>query len=143
MHLPTPRVELGIALRGIASSALDISDGLLGDLKHILKLSRMDAQILLNEIPKSNVLLKQPVEIQNQFAASGGDDYELCFTAPSHQRETIQQISKALDLPITRIGQIQSMEKTDPQIFLIASDGKILSEIETAAFLKSFDHFAK
>ena len=135
--------DLGIAHDGDADRCLAVdADGNEVDGDQIIAILATGLNSR-GELPKSTVLLKQPVEIQNQFAASGGDDYELCFTAPSHQRETIQQISKVLDLPITRIGQIQSMEKTDPQIFLIASDGRILSEIETAAFLKSFDHFAK
>lgn len=143
MHQPTPRVQLGMALRGVASAAIDISDGLLGDLNHILKQSKVDAQILLNKLPKSNTLQMQSLEIQHQFAASGGDDYELCFTAPCNQRETIQKISKTLGLQITCIGHIESMKNAFPQIHLIASDGKTLGDKETATLLKSFDHFSK
>jgi thiamine-monophosphate kinase len=143
MHQPTPRVELGMQLRGVASSALDISDGLLGDLKHILKQSQVDATIYLDKLPKSKILQKQSTQIQNQFAASGGDDYELCFTASNKQRDAIVEISKTLNLPLTRIGHITSMEKSAAQIHLMGEDGKLLSDADAAGLLKSFDHFAK
>ncbi|NDC51488.1 MAG: thiamine-phosphate kinase, partial [Burkholderiaceae bacterium] len=80
LHSPLPRVALGIALRGIATSALDISDGLLGDLRHILEASHVGAQINIDALPRSLVLRRQAQAIQYQCAASGGDDYELCFT---------------------------------------------------------------
>ena len=69
MHQPMPRIELGIQLRNVASAALDISDGLLGDLRHILKQSQVDAQIHLDQLPKSSILKKQESSIQNLFAA--------------------------------------------------------------------------
>ena len=142
MHQPNPRIQLGMALRGIASAALDISDGLLGDLKHILEQSKKDADVFLGQLPKSSTLLKQESALQDQFAACGGDDYELCFTASSLQRSTIEGISNALDLPLTRIGHILPMHNTEVSISLITSDGERLNDIETAALLKSFDHFA-
>ncbi len=142
MHQPNPRIQLGMALRGIASAALDISDGLLGDLKHILEQSKKDADVFLGQLPKSSTLLKQESALQDQFAACGGDDYELCFTASSLQRSTIEGISNALDLPLTRIGHILPMHNTEVSISLITSDGEHLNDIETAALLKSFDHFA-
>jgi thiamine-monophosphate kinase len=142
MHQPVPRVELGIALRDLATAALDISDGLLGDLKHLLKQSQVDAQIFLDQIPKSAVLLKQSETIQNQFAACGGDDYEICFTAPSHQRNTIEQLSNSLNLRLTRIGQIVAMKNTEANVVLFSADGKPLSDVDTKVLMKSFDHFA-
>lgn len=141
MHQPIPRVHLGIALREIATAALDISDGLLGDLKHILEQSKKDAEVFLNRIPKSTTLLKQSPQIQNQFAASGGDDYELCFTAPVSQRATIQELSKTLSLPLTLIGSIKPMEKHKAAITLKTLDGKCLGENDTTTLLTSFDHF--
>ena len=143
MHQPSPRVELGIQLREIASSALDISDGLLGDLMHILRQSQVDAEIILEQLPKSATLLKQSKVIQHQFAASGGDDYELCFTAPSTNRDAILNISKALKLPLTRIGRIKPMSNNEVQIHLVGEDGKFMDNTNTVALLKSFDHFAK
>ena len=141
MHQPIPRVELGTHLRGLATAALDISDGLLGDLKHILNQSKVDAQIWIDQLPKSAILLKQDLSIQNQFAASGGDDYEICFTADKHQRDAFEQISKTLNLPLTRIGQILEMKGNVALIEILNSDGIQLSDIETTALMKSFDHF--
>ena len=141
MHQPIPRVELGTHLRGLATAALDVSDGLLGDLKHILNQSKVDAQIWIDQLPKSAILLKQDLSIQNQFAASGGDDYEICFTADKHQRDAFEQISKTLNLPLTRIGQILEMKGNVALIEILNSDGIQLSNIETTALMKSFDHF--
>ena len=143
MHQPTPRVELGIKLRGIASAALDISDGLLGDLKHILKQSQADAEIYLDQLPKSTTLQKQSLAIQNQFASCGGDDYELCFTAPSKQHDVILEISKSLDLPLTRVGQITAMQNEKSTIRIMGADGNFIGDADAAALLKSFDHFAQ
>lgn len=142
MHQPIPRVELGIALRGIASSALDISDGLLGDLKHLLEQSGKDAEVLLDHIPKSPTLLKQSTFLQNQYAACGGDDYELCFTAPISQRDTIEKIGFELNTSLVRIGKILPMENATPNIKIITSNGVQLSQTETDALLQSFNHFA-
>ena len=142
MHQPTPRVELGIQLRGIANAALDVSDGLLGDLKHLLKQSQVSAEISLEALPKSASLQKQSIAIQNQFAACGGDDYELCFTASSKQRGTILEIGQALNLPLTKIGCVTPMENNQVQIRIISADGKVLSDTDSATLLKSFDHFS-
>ena len=142
MHQPVPRVELGIALRNLATAALDISDGLLGDLKHLLKQSQVDAEIFLDQLPKSAVLLRQSESIQNQFAACGGDDYEICFTAPSRQRNAIEQLSSSLNLRLTRIGQIVAMKNTEVNVALFSADGKSLSDADTKVLMKSFDHFA-
>lgn len=141
MHNPTPRIELGMQLRNIASSALDISDGLLGDLRHILKQSQVDAEIQLDKLPKSDTLQKQDVQIQNQFAACGGDDYEICFTAPASQRDNIQAISKSIELPLTIIGKTVPKNDDAVKVNLLNESGTLLSDAEAALFLKSFDHF--
>jgi len=142
MHQPTPRIELGIALRDIAHSAVDISDGLLGDLRHILQQSNKDAKVFLDRLPKSTTLLKQSADIQNRFAASGGDDYELCFTAPVSKREVLTKISANLHLPLTNIGTIGPLQQSSPEISLINYQGKKLSPEEANPLLQSFDHFA-
>jgi thiamine-monophosphate kinase len=142
MHQPTPRVQLGIALRGIANSALDVSDGLLGDLRHILSQSNKDAEIFLEQIPKSTTLRKQSSAIQNQYAANGGDDYELCFTAASSARDTITKISGDLNLTLTQIGSIKSMQHLAPEIYIVDKNGKKLNTQQAGLLLKSFDHFA-
>ena len=142
MHQPTPRMALGVHLRDVASAAIDVSDGLLGDLRHLLKQSNVDAQIELDRLPKSATLQKQEMSTQNQFAACGGDDYELCFTASSSQHEKIQAIGKSLNLPITLIGKILPKEGVEVKVSLVNALGEVLSDIEAAPFLNSFDHFA-
>ena len=142
MHQPTPRIDLGMNLRGIASSALDISDGLLGDLKHILQQSKVDAEIFLDRIPKSVTLQHQSETIRNQFATCGGDDYEICFTARPDQRDAINEISKKLHLTTTHIGNIKTMQSSEAIIQLLDKNGEELSSAATATLLKSFDHFA-
>lgn len=105
LHKPTPRAALGLALRGIANSCIDISDGLLADLGHILKASNLGATIHLEQIPCLESVKTQLENPAYQTAVlAGGDDYELCFTAPTIQRAAIESLSKTLDLPIARIG---------------------------------------
>ena len=107
LHQPQPRVALGLALRGIANSAIDISDGLLADLGHILDASRLAARLDFSALPVSPVLrghLQHP--LAKQFVLSGGDDYELCFTAPAAHHAEILGIAARLKLPLTHIGTI-------------------------------------
>jgi Thiamine monophosphate kinase len=107
MEYPQPRCELGLALRDIASSALDLSDGLAGDLMHILRASNVAAKIELTELPVDPAVRQSVTPEQAlQLALGGGDDYELCFTAPPEQENIIQNLAKTLDLPLTRIGSI-------------------------------------
>jgi thiamine-monophosphate kinase len=107
LHQPQPRVELGLALRGIASSAIDISDGLLADLGHILEASRAAAEIDWMLLPVSPVLRAYPDRAEGmRCALSGGDDYELCFTAPDCRHAEIVDIGARLGLPLTRIGKV-------------------------------------
>jgi thiamine-monophosphate kinase len=143
MHDPTPHVALGMKLRDIASAALDISDGLLGDLQHILKQSQVSAEVFLDQLPKSVTLQKQSEDIQNQFAACGGDDYEICFTAPITKRNAIDEISQALNLPLTRIGSITERVAAIEKLHLFIKNGDLLDDVKSAELLKSFDHFAK
>ena len=107
LHQPQPRVALGLALRGIASSAIDISDGLLADLGHILDASQVGAQLDFAALPVSPALnnyVSQP--LARQCILSGGDDYELCFTASSARHAELSDIAARLNLPLTRIGKI-------------------------------------
>lgn len=106
MDTPTPRVALGMALRGVAHAALDVSDGLIGDLGHILARSSVGAIIDVDALPRSEVLGAQPLDRQRECVLAGGDDYELCFTAPAGNREAIAAISHQLGLPLTRVGSI-------------------------------------
>lgn len=103
LHAPVPRIALGLALRGIARSAIDISDGLLADLGHILVRSQVAARIVFDDLPLSKTLRDSG---QSKLALSGGDDYELCFTAAVENRVNIEHIAAELQLPLTRIGTI-------------------------------------
>jgi thiamine-monophosphate kinase len=112
MEQPTPRVALGLALRGIASSAIDVSDGLLGDLGHILERSHLAAEVEFNAINSIAVSAgiycsggQFDINFCQKMVLSGGDDYELVFTARPNQRAAIQTLSQQLNLPLTRIGR--------------------------------------
>ncbi len=107
LHQPQPRVALGLALRGIANSAIDISDGLIADLGHILEASQAAAEIELGRLPVSAVLrahMQRP--LGRLSALTGGDDYELCFTAPVKHHAGILNIGARLGLAVTCIGKI-------------------------------------
>jgi len=106
LQQPQPRVVLGKALRGIAHSAIDISDGLLADLGHILERSALGAELNLKSIPIVQQGVAQPAA--QQCALTGGDDYELCFTAPAAARDTLAAVAAQIALPLTRIGQIRA-----------------------------------
>lgn len=103
LHRPQPRIELGLALRDIAHSAIDISDGLLADLGHILECSNVGAELDFDALPVSRVLRSRS---QQKLALAGGDDYELCFTVPAARAAEMQAIAERLGLPLTRIGKI-------------------------------------
>jgi len=139
MHAPTPRVTLGQRLLGVANAAIDISDGLLGDLFHILKMSEVGAEIYIDQIPCSSTLGNQTLELKRLCTLMGGDDYEICFTAPISHREKIQSISKDLDLSLTKIGVITP---SAPNLINLLDDaGQILPTELSKQYLQSFDHF--
>ena len=132
LHSPVPRLNLGLALRGVATSCIDISDGLLADLGHILKASDCGAELELTAIPCMDYIktqLENPT-IQSLILA-GGDDYELCFTVPVSARATVYAISKQLDLPLSLIGEIRSNTNLD----VIYQNQKV------SLAKKGFDHF--
>jgi thiamine-monophosphate kinase len=103
-RLPQPRLALGQALRGLAHAAIDISDGLLADLGHIVETSGLGAEIRVDLLPTSASDLPG---VQDE-ALSGGDDYELLFTAAKSQRDAIEQLVRKHDVPLTRIGEMQA-----------------------------------
>lgn len=109
LHAPVPRVALGLALRQIASSAIDISDGLLADLGHILERSQVGAELDYTRLPVSELvhdLAAHPAF--DRCVLAGGDDYELCFTAPADKYDAIAAIGERLGLRLTAIGQISA-----------------------------------
>jgi len=108
MDLPQPRVALGLALRGIASSAIDVSDGLLGDLGHLLQRSGVGATLDVDAVPRSAVLATQPQAMQRLCTLSGGDDYELLFTAAPARAPQLRDAAAQTGVPLTRIGRIEA-----------------------------------
>ena len=134
LYEPTPRVSLGQALRGMATSAIDISDGLLADLGHICRLSGVGATVELASIPVSAIGAKHASSDAGLSAIfAGGDDYELCFTAPPNSRESIADLADNLGIPLTRIGQIRRGKGVN----IVGADGKPM-KIDG----RGFDHFA-
>ncbi len=135
MECPQPRVQLGLALRGLAHSAIDVSDGLLGDLGHILKASGVGARLDVDALPRSAVLAGQDLALQRECGLAGGDDYELVFTAPSDAagRAAVAAAAAASGTPVQRIGAIEA----EPGLRLHDAAGQALS----AAAFSSFDHF--
>jgi thiamine-monophosphate kinase len=133
MDSPQPRVSLGLALRGIASAAADVSDGLLGDLGHILERSGTGATL---ETVLACTLLPDPpraLESSLQFVLAGGDDYELVFTAPPTSRDAVSRAAQESGTAVTRIGVIDAA----PGLRLRDAIGALVPNTYA-----SFDHFA-
>lgn len=135
LERPTPRVTLGLALRGIASAAMDLSDGLAGDLGHLLQASRCGARLeaaVLAELPATRTAsLDEAARLG--LVLGGGDDYELLFSAPAAQRDAVLAAGRAVGVPLTRIGRLEA----EPGLRVIDGQGRLLDS--PAA---SFDHFA-
>jgi thiamine-monophosphate kinase len=133
LYLPPPRVALGIALRGVATSAIDISDGLLGDLGHILERSRVGATLEFASLPTLPVAQAYLHEkVARDCVLAGGDDYELCFTAPADRRDAVGAAAQSAGVAVTRIGRITA----EPGLALVDADGKPLPFEKTG-----YDHF--
>ncbi|MBB5419261.1 thiamine-phosphate kinase [Paraburkholderia atlantica] len=138
LERPEPRIALGLALRGIAHAALDLSDGLAGDLRHILERSSMSASVDVDAVPRSAALRRLPPDVQRRCTLAGGDDYELCFTAPAAARAAVEAAAQTAAVPVTRIGTISALEAaTDrPAIAWRNATGAPLT-----LTLQGFDHF--
>ena len=132
---PVPQIQLGQALLNIANSALDCSDGLLQDLTHILEQSQKNAVIYLDKIP-SIPELKQ-FNNYPQWILSGGDDYELIFTAEPHKKQQIEEISQKCCIPLTKIGTIIEQEESVLCRVLDTENGQEIKLNKTG-----FDHFS-
>lgn len=139
LHRPTPRVALGLALRGIATAAIDVSDGLLGDLAHVLAASGVGASVQAAAVARlmacSGAALDAHVPASHQLACvlAGGDDYELVFTAPADRRAAVIAAAHASATAVTRIGQIESTAG----VRVLDAGGHAVS-----GNWPSFDHFA-
>ncbi|MBA2724109.1 MAG: thiamine-phosphate kinase [Methylibium sp.] len=132
MEQPQPRVALGVALRGIASAAIDVSDGLLGDLSHLLHRSAVGATLDVDALPRSTELAAQPLVLQRLCGLSGGDDYELVFTAPETAQARVQAAAREAAVAVTCIGRIEAASG----LRVVDSQGRALADAWT-----SFDHF--
>jgi len=117
MELPEPRVGLGQRLRGIASSAVDVSDGLLGDLMHILRRSGVGARLDVDALPRSAALAALPSALQRECLLHGGDDYELLFSAAPARHEAVLAAARDAGVPVACIGRIE------PGAALVVTDG--------------------
>lgn len=137
-HRPTPRLALGQALaeRGLASSMIDLSDGLLADLGHILKKSRCGAHIDQQQIPLSPEAREQLARCpqDKELILRGGEDYELLFSSPLRRSDEIEQLSTELDLPLTRVGTLLPPEKGLTIVHLDGHEQQVKPE--------GFNHFA-
>jgi thiamine-monophosphate kinase len=139
LERPEPRVALGLALRGVARAALDISDGLAGDLAHILKRSHARAVVDADAVPVSDALAALPAPVRRTCALAGGDDYELCFTASAEARATIAAIGERERVRLTRIGTIEPIADASARAPSIAWHDR--SGAPLSLTLQGFDHF--
>lgn len=119
MDRPAPRVEEGLALRGIASSAVDISDGLVADLGHILEMSRVGARLELAQLPLSQAYRTHLAGVGWDVALANGDDYELCFTVPPANLAALEKIKHRFPA-ISEIGVIEA----DSGLRIVDAGGK-------------------
>ena len=134
LHQPEPRVELGERLRGLAHAAIDVSDGLTSDLGHILERSHVGALVHYAKLPRASAFSSlQDQKLEESCVLSGGDDYELAFTAAPARRTEIAALSAELALPLTCIGTVQAGE---PRLVVLDGRGQPMD------YRRGFDHFA-
>ncbi len=103
---PEPRIALGLALRHLARAAIDLSDGLLGDLAHVVERSRVGAEVDWPAVPVDGCLRSLPEDERLRLALTGGDDYELLFSAAPENRTAIAAVGERIGVPLARIGRI-------------------------------------
>ena len=137
LHEPTPRVALGLALRGIAHSAIDISDGLLADLGHICERSKVGAVLEWEAIPASPLVRAHAQTDRGaQSLLAGGDDYELCFTASARRRSEVLRAADRARIRVTLAGRIGRSTRADLPVQVLDSTGRAM---RTQA--RGYDHF--
>jgi thiamine-monophosphate kinase len=132
MERPTPRVELGLALRGIASAAIDLSDGLSGDIGHVLRASGVGATLRLADIPRGAHVAACPEALRRTCLLSGGDDYELLFCAPPGERPRVREAGARAGVDVTCIGSVEAAAG----LRVVDAGGAAVAIAERA-----FDHF--
>ena len=131
---PEPRIELGVRLRGLASAAIDVSDGFAQDLGHILERSACGARVHYAQLPKQAAFARlEDQALERRCVLSGGDDYELVFSARQGARGEIEALSRALGLPLARVG---SMQRGAPELVVLDANERPLP------LERGFDHFA-
>jgi thiamine-monophosphate kinase len=137
LNAPVPRVALGLALRGVAHSAIDISDGLIADLGHICERSKVSAVIEWEAIP-ANPFVRSHAQTDRGARAllAGGDDYELCFTASPRRRYQVLAAAERGRVSVTRIGRIAARTRGDAPVQVLDSIGKPLR-----LRARGYDHF--
>ncbi len=133
MEMPRPRIALGVGLREVATAAIDLSDGLAGDLGHVLARSGVGAAIDLDALPMSPALACQPAAIRRECLLGGGDDYELLFSAPSGADERVRAAAASAGVAVSRIGRIEA----GSALRLVDRRGQV-AELPP----RGFDHFA-
>ncbi len=134
LNRPTPRIETGICLRGIAHAMIDISDGLLADLGHLAQASSVSIQIEQERVPVSpNLLQCAGSEQALQYALSSGDDYELCFTMPVEKEDLLAACTASTGLRFTRIGTVSAGKGVQ----LLDHNGSPVTNTT-----RGYDHFA-
>ena len=143
LETPTPRVAFACALRtaGLAHSMLDVSDGLAGDLRHILRASNVSARMDCDALPLSSVVLQLPVAQAWSYAVAGGDDYELCLTASatSAARAALFDLAQKFATPITRVGTIAPMNQRNQVIWHSERAPEVAQRLTCS---NGFNHFA-
>jgi len=133
LEWPEPRVALGLALRGLASAAIDISDGLLQDVGHVLAASGCGARLCADDVPVSSAVAALPAGWRRRCALGGGDAYELCFTAPPEARARVAEAAARAGVAVTRIGTAQA----GAGLHVVDADGTPVPDLPRAGF----DHF--
>lgn len=120
LNRPMPRIELGKALLSLASAAIDISDGLLADLKHILEASAVSADVDFSQVPFSSAMMRYQRRSRDYLMPLvAGDDYELCFTASKARRAEIEALAETIGVRLSRIGEIKELEGQASRVCLM------------------------
>ncbi|CAB3676490.1 Thiamine-monophosphate kinase [Achromobacter mucicolens] len=132
LEWPEPQVGLGTALRGIANAAIDLSDGLVQDLGHILAASRVGARLRFADLPMAPALASLEAALLQRALLGGGDVYQLCFTAPPSRRDAVLAAARTAGARVTRVGEILPQ----PGIAVLDAQGQPLADLPAG-----FDHF--
>ena len=133
LHRPLARVQVGLDLRGLASACIDISDGLVADLGHVLTASKVGARIELQRLPLSPAYDAAFDQVGWEAALSGGDDYELCFTIPAEHETAFRKASTRFGVSCSYIGDIEA----EPGFRILDDKGELYQSVQAG-----FDHFA-